>query len=471
MKQVAQIFGIILIIFLSCKKTERSITLPSPLPPSPNHTLIANAGSDQIIYLPVAYTKLSGTLSSSPNGVIVSYLWSQVSGPNQSTIANPNSQETILSALVEGTYNFRLQIKDNLGATANDTVVVNIKQGTPLAIANTKLTLIGKPSQWRIATAAGTAGSKVVFAGGLSVDFNGDINHVYSRVDIYDYVSKSWSTAELSQARYNIAVASAGNKIFFAGGSTLSGVISTRVDIYDVAANSWSTAELTQPRANIAAASAGDKILFAGGGDANPWDYNGNSDRVDIYEVSSNTWSTAKLSIPRGGIKAATTGNKILFAGGWSNNQTSDQIDIYDVITNKWSTARLSEAAEVTGATTIGNKVFFVKSFGGLGDPIYSKQVDIYDANTGNLVVESLIIYDWLSQYAETFAGAFTVKNFGVFFPSSILMQQLIVYDATLQKWEITANMGQTFGWEAGIVSANNEIYAANENGVWSIQF
>ena len=61
-----------------------------------------------------------------------------------------------------------------------------------------------------------------------------------------------------------MAVASAGNKILFAGGYS-TGSLSTRVDIFDFAANTWSTAELSSQRRRIAAVAAGNKIFFAGG--------------------------------------------------------------------------------------------------------------------------------------------------------------------------------------------------------------
>jgi hypothetical protein len=37
-------------------------------------------------------------------------------------------------------------------------------------------------------------------------------------VDIYDYALNTWSTAELSEARIEMATATLGTKIFFAGG-------------------------------------------------------------------------------------------------------------------------------------------------------------------------------------------------------------------------------------------------------------
>ena len=334
-------------------------------------------------------------------------------------------------------------------------------------VIKTQLIWVGNLSQWRLGTAAAAAGNKILFAGGISVDYNSDINGIFSRVDIYDIITQVWTTAELSQARYNIAAVGAGNKIFFAGGMTATGATSTRVDIYDVATNSWSTAELGEARENIAAASSGNKILFAGGESPGPA---GVSSRIDIYDVSSNTWSTATLSERRAGIAAGSAGTKILFAGGWNANSKSNRVDIYDAATNTWSTTALSEAREVTGVTTVGNTIIFASAFGATSSSSYSDRVDMYDAATGNWSIDSLNRYDSLGHgYGVNFSGAATSGNFAFFFPSSGI-RNFIIYDAGQRTWAISSAV-LPFGWEAAFVTAHNEIYIAGWEGVWRVQF
>jgi hypothetical protein len=102
----------------------------------------------------------------------------------------------------------------------------------------------------------------------------------------------------LSQGRYWISVASAGNKIVFAGGHKTDSYWepSSRVDIYDMITQKWTTAELSVPRYGMATVVAGNKIFFAGGAiydDADNWvSYSA----VDIYDVSTNSWSVAALT-------------------------------------------------------------------------------------------------------------------------------------------------------------------------------
>jgi hypothetical protein len=117
------------------------------------------------------------------------------------------------------------------------------------------------------------------------------------------------------------------------------------------------TATLSQPRVFVVATSSGDLVFFGGG-------YNGTgvSNRVDICNVTSGSWSTATLSVPREQLAAASLGNLVFFAGGFDDNLTYyNQIDIYNVSDGSWSTATLSVARANLAATSLGNLVFFCR--------------------------------------------------------------------------------------------------------------
>lgn len=94
--------------------------------PPPNAVPVVNAGAPQTITLPVDSVTLSGT-ASDPDGHIVAFLWSQVSGPAPSVIVNPGSATTKVRGLRQGLYIFQLMATDNDGATGVDTtsVIVN----------------------------------------------------------------------------------------------------------------------------------------------------------------------------------------------------------------------------------------------------------------------------------------------------------------------------------------------------------
>ncbi len=94
-----------------------------PGPPS------ANAGSDQTITLPTNSVNLAGS-GSETNGTIVSYAWTQESGPSTGVIGSAGSAATTVTGLVQGTYQFKLTVKDNSGVTATDVVMVTVKAAT-----------------------------------------------------------------------------------------------------------------------------------------------------------------------------------------------------------------------------------------------------------------------------------------------------------------------------------------------------
>ncbi|QEC40774.1 PKD domain-containing protein [Pseudobacter ginsenosidimutans] len=106
--------------------------------PDPNKPPVANAGTDVTITLPVQTASLDGSLSSDPEGKTLTYLWSYVSGPNSYSFTSTNTAKTTLNGLVEGTYEFRLLVKDPGGLSSSDIVKVIVKPVPPnqLPIAN-----------------------------------------------------------------------------------------------------------------------------------------------------------------------------------------------------------------------------------------------------------------------------------------------------------------------------------------------
>jgi hypothetical protein len=77
-----------------------------------------------VITLPKNQATLRGDASIDADGTITNYNWKKVSGPASFNIVSPGASSTIIENLVEGTYEFRLQVKDNDGALSNDTVKI-----------------------------------------------------------------------------------------------------------------------------------------------------------------------------------------------------------------------------------------------------------------------------------------------------------------------------------------------------------
>jgi len=127
----------------------------------------------------------------------------------------------------------------------------------------------------------------------------------------------------LSLARTHIKAATAKGKLVFAGGAYTEPYYDpywgwgdvwidvNNVDIYDTLTGAHTTAELSG-YAMYKPGALGSKVYF-------PLGYSATG-RMDIYDVTTNDWSTVMLSEARGGVTILSSGEKIFFAGGWGNS-------------------------------------------------------------------------------------------------------------------------------------------------------
>jgi gliding motility-associated-like protein len=89
----------------------------------------ADAGADQEITLPVNQINLTGT-ASSPNGSIVSTVWTKTLGPTVTLVGN-NTLNLQCSNMLAGTYIFQLTVADNTGKQTSDNVQVIVNPIPP----------------------------------------------------------------------------------------------------------------------------------------------------------------------------------------------------------------------------------------------------------------------------------------------------------------------------------------------------
>jgi N-acetylneuraminic acid mutarotase/uncharacterized membrane protein len=427
------------LVHVSCKKEHSCENCGTNKPP------VADAGPDQAIILPIDSVMLDGSASHDPDGTISSFQWTKITGPASFTVSNASAARTAAKSLAAGVYQFELKVTDNGGLSAKDTMRVIVNDPTqqnrpPVAnagpdqsitlpansvnldgsgstdpdnnITSYAWTKISGPSLFNMASANAVQTQvtnlvqgvyqfelKVTDAGSLfskdTMQLTVDAAAVILPCNNRPVISATLvQIGTLSDPGIGLVSATSGNKIFFAGGQRIMTGYSSRVDIYDIATNTWSTAELSSgDRMGMAAATVGNKILFAGGIEN---DYGTLTSRVDIYDGSTNSWSTAELSKARAYLAAATIGNKVFFAGGgsWEPYFTgSNVVDIYDNSTNTWSTATLSEGRSGLSATTAGNKIYFAGGAigGGPGPPDISTRIDIYDAATNSWSTSELL--------------------------------------------------------------------------------
>ncbi len=93
-------------------------------------------------------------------------------------------------------------------------------------------------------------------------------------VDLYNSASGIWSTAQLSLARHFLCATSVGNVAIFGGGRVENrnpsnvyemSPSTSAVDLYNSASFTWSTGNLSVARFLLAATSVGNVAIFAGG--------------------------------------------------------------------------------------------------------------------------------------------------------------------------------------------------------------
>ena len=112
------------------RDTMQLVVFAQNIPPT------ANAGLNQSLTLPTNNIVLTGS-GTDPDGTIVAYLWSKLSGPATGTITNAAAATTTVTGLSPGIYEFVLRVTDNSGAFGRDTVqiVVNPENIPPVANA------------------------------------------------------------------------------------------------------------------------------------------------------------------------------------------------------------------------------------------------------------------------------------------------------------------------------------------------
>lgn len=263
----------------------------------------------------------------------------------------------------------------------------------------------------RFDVAAAAYGNKVFFAGGVNLATG--VNS--STIDIYDVVTQDWTTASLSEAGAVRSVA-VGSKVIFVGTSMM--------DIYDGSAGNWTAISLPAPRLFTGVAAAGNKVLIAGGMNFN----NTATNRVDIYDLGTGNWDMANLSESRAFLNnAATACGKAFFAGGGIFNLNTnvwtaakDKVDIYDPSTDAWTTDQLSDPVVNHVTIAIGNKILVAGGVNPATGEVFS-HVDIYTCSGVSAIWEQEGSKPEISLYPNPSDGMVRVSLKGNFSGDYIL--------------------------------------------------
>jgi N-acetylneuraminic acid mutarotase len=466
--------------------------------------LLQMLGPDQTISLPNNTVNLDGSASSDPENNITTYLWTKISGPSSFNIYSV-SNKTQVTNLVQGVYLFELKVTDAGGLFSSDTVQLTVSNSKLVSGCNANLIKFGQLSRPARVWKTVAIGSKIFF---------GAVNET-SITEIYDSTTQTWSTANLTfgsiiigtkvidpyhqhannelvfeiydvvtdsrtfykvpEPRSSIKNCVTDNKVVFAGGFSPDSThfaVSKRIDIYDNVTGSWSIANFKDAREGMTMVGLGNKIYFAGGSvirydslilicddDGNNCTYQPTylrTDRIDIYDLSTHTWSVTQLKEPRRGAISAVVGNKIIFAGGGS-----ESLEIYDAVTNTWSVMQVPPGTLGSRIHVVGNKVLFTA--------LWSKTVGIYDVERNSWSTAQMSKPNGQTDYLVAVAG-----NKIVFFTVFDLendSKNIDIYDASSNTWchaELSFSLIRS-----GIVVVGNRVYIAggisksNPNGVY----
>jgi N-acetylneuraminic acid mutarotase len=184
-----------------------------------------------------------------------------------------------------------------------------------------------------------------------------------------------------------------GGKIYAIGGFGDS-LLATTLDVYDPATDSWSTPATTgtfTPRGSLTSAVVDGKIYVMGGA-IGPEKPSNMSNALEVFDPSSNSWSTPKTTgtfTPRNNLCACVIGEKIYTLGGYNAERPGDLniLEVFDPLTNTWSTPITSGTFTPHGAFTanvINGKIYAIGGFndkGAKGHRVLSS-VEVFDPAT-----------------------------------------------------------------------------------------
>jgi N-acetylneuraminic acid mutarotase len=213
--------------------------------------------------------------------------------------------------------------------------LATVEEYDPAANAWTAKAPMPTPRQF-LAVAVGN--NKIYAIGGLTTDFTAPVTTSYSSaVEEYDPATNTWTAkAPMPTARYGLAAAAQGGKIYAVGGYDDANLALGTVEVFDPATNTWAAkAPMPTARADLAAASAGGLIYAAGGAAADGTVLG----TVEAYNPLTDTWAASpSMTAARAGLAAIAAGGKV-FAFGGQVDVVLDAVEVWDPAAGTWASA------------------------------------------------------------------------------------------------------------------------------------
>ena len=191
-------------------------------------------------------------------------------------------------------------------------------------------------------------------------------------------IDTAWATiATIPFPRHSHGSVIHNGKAYIVGGHNhVLSVYPPQVDIYNISTNTWSIgANLPTPRGELVVSEVNGKIYAIGGYDVTARNF------VHEYNPATNTW-IAKASMPtsRSVMSGAVYNGKIYVAGGWPG--AKDILEIYDPAINLWSTgANMPQGRKnCNSMVELNGKLYFIGGQDPTGSITYN---DVFVYNPG----------------------------------------------------------------------------------------
>jgi len=252
-------------------------------------------------------------------------------------------------------------------------------------------------------------------------------------------VHDSWGSGKAipTPLNYPAGTGAIGTKIYVVGGGTASGNIGTN-QVYNATSNTWSTAApLPTPTAGGSAAVV-KGILYIFGG------YSGSTSGTAVnavwaYNPTTNTWAgKAAMPTARGSTTAVVSGTKVYVIGGNGSTLRLHTVEAYDTVADSWTTeAPLLVGKSEPAGGLLGTKVVSADgttTSGPSGDnEAYTISTNTWSALTADATARNAACYGVLSGQlyvagGHTTAGAVSLSE---------------SFNLTTNKWAAHASMTQ----------------------------
>lgn len=234
--------------------------------------------------------------------------------------------------------------------------------------------------------------------------------------------------AAMPTPRRLLGVAVLNDRVYAVGGAA--GVTdSDLLEVYDPSTNTWSTrTSMKYARSALAAAAAGGTVYAIGG-----MNY---GSVVEAYDPATDTWKE-KTSMPTGRDHhaAVEAGGSIYVIGGASSGSVLATVEVYDPATDAWVTKTpMPTARSHLLAVAIGGAIYAI---GGTSEPTPLSVVEAYDVATDTWTAKASMPTARFGAYGAVVEGV--IYTLGGATPS--VGSYVEAYDPLLETWSVRADM------------------------------